>query len=52
MDVQALYSNLDKIAVIDWVICLGYLGLVVGLGLYFSNKQEQHPSDPALAAWN
>ena len=42
MDVPALYSNLDKIAVIDWVICLGYLGLVVGLGLYFSNKQKSN----------
>lgn len=39
---QPLYSNLDKIAVIDWVICLGYLGLVVGLGLYFSNKQKSN----------
>ena len=39
---QPLYSNLDKIAGIDWVICLGYLGLVVGLGLYFSNKQKSN----------
>lgn len=35
-----LLANLDKLALIDWTICLGYLALVVGLGVYFSNKQK------------
>jgi SSS family transporter len=32
----------DSIALIDWIICGCYLGVVIGLGLYFSNKQKDN----------
>ena len=31
---------MEKIALIDWIICAAYLLLIVGLGVYFSNKQK------------
>lgn len=31
---------MDQISGVDWLICLSYLGLVIGLGCYFSNKQK------------
>lgn len=33
---------MEQIAPIDWTICGSYLCLVVGLGLYFSNKQKNN----------
>ncbi|MFP6763554.1 MAG: hypothetical protein VB858_08050 [Planctomycetaceae bacterium] len=33
---------MEHISQLDWVICLAYLGLVIGLGLYFSNKQKDN----------
>ncbi|MAV36267.1 MAG: hypothetical protein CMJ59_12515 [Planctomycetaceae bacterium] len=33
---------MGAIAPLDWVICLSYLSLVVGLGLFFSNKQKDN----------
>ena len=33
---------MQQIAPIDWTICIGYLALVVGLGVYFSNKQKDN----------
>jgi len=32
----------QQIAALDWTICIGYLSLVVGLGVYFSNKQKDN----------
>jgi len=32
----------DSISPIDWVICGCYLALVIGLGLFFSNKQKDN----------
>jgi SSS family transporter len=32
----------EHISFVDWAICLAYLGLVIGLGLYFSNKQKDN----------
>ena len=31
---------MEKIALIDWIICAAYLFLIIGLGVYFSNKQK------------
>ena len=33
---------MDSISPIDWVICGCYLALVIGLGLFFSNKQKDN----------
>ncbi len=33
---------MQSIAPLDWAICLGYLLLVIGLGLYFANKQKDN----------
>lgn len=33
---------MEHISILDWSICLTYLGLVIGLGLYFSNKQKDN----------
>lgn len=33
---------MEQIALIDWLICLGYLVIVIGLGIYFSNKQKDN----------
>lgn len=33
---------MEHISLLDWAICLAYLGLVIGLGLYFSNKQKDN----------
>ena len=33
---------MQNISGLDATICLGYLALVVGLGLYFSNKQKDN----------
>ena len=33
---------MQQIAAVDWIICAGYLLLVIGLGLYFSNKQKDN----------
>ena len=33
---------MEHISLLDWAICLAYLGLVIGLGLYFSNKQRNN----------
>ena len=33
---------MDSIAAIDWAICGCYLLLVIGLGLFFSNKQKDN----------
>lgn len=33
---------MQHISLLDWAICLAYLGLVIGLGLYFSNKQKDN----------
>jgi SSS family solute:Na+ symporter len=32
----------EHISLLDWAICLAYLGLIIGLGLYFSNKQKDN----------
>ena len=31
-----------NITTLDWTICVGYLALVMGLGIYFSNKQKNN----------
>lgn len=33
---------MHNLAPIDWIICGGYLALIVGLGFYFSNKQSNN----------
>ena len=33
---------MDSISPIDWAICGCYLALVIGLGLFFSNKQKDN----------
>ena len=33
---------MDSISPIDWAICGCYLALVIGLGLFFSNKQKNN----------
>lgn len=33
---------MEQISLPDWIICFGYLGLVIGLGMYFSNKQKDN----------
>jgi len=33
---------MDNLAPIDWIICGGYLALIVGLGFYFSDKQSNN----------
>jgi len=33
---------MEHISQVDWTICLAYLGLVIGLGMYFSNKQKDN----------
>lgn len=33
---------MEHIALIDWIICGGYLAIVIGLGIYFSNKQKNN----------
>ena len=33
---------MHNLAPIDWIICGGYLSLIVGLGFYFSNKQSNN----------
>ncbi len=33
---------MDSIAPIDWAICGSYLAVVIGLGLFFSNKQKDN----------
>jgi len=30
----------QNIAIVDWIVCLGYLSVVIGLGFYFTNKQK------------
>ena len=35
---------MQQIAMLDWTICIGYLGVVIGLGVYFSNKQKNNDS--------
>jgi len=32
----------EQLSLLDWSVCLGYLMLVIGLGLYFSNKQKDN----------
>ena len=31
-----------QISLLDWFICLSYLAVVIGLGVYFSNKQKDN----------
>ena len=31
---------MEKISLIDWSICLGYLARGIGFGVYFFNKQK------------
>ncbi len=33
---------MQSIGLLDWTICFGYLAFVIGLGIYFSNKQKDN----------
>ena len=33
---------MQQVSLVDWSICFGYLALVIGLGIYFSNKQKDN----------
>ena len=35
---------MQQIAILDWTICIGYLAVVISLGVYFSNKQKNNDS--------
>ena len=37
-----LLSGIAEVGVLDWVVCLGYLLLVVSLGLWFSHDQSSN----------
>ena len=33
---------MQQVSLVDWLICFGYLALVLALGIYFSNKQRDN----------